>query len=147
MSLHRVKTALAFLLVLTLTLPAYTCDGYRAPSGELVDAIPAGADSSAYVAAEVPHRPLKQFDATEARQWLTLLAYSWALLLVAVETWRPRTRRTRTATGLWLLLPLASAAWIQWHVIVGDIAYGGVLTLAVLAVLWVLSLWELRVSN
>lgn len=144
---HRMKAALALLLLLTLTLPAYTCSGYRAPSGELVDAIPAGADSAAYVPAEVPHRPLKKFDATEPRQWLTLLAYSWALLLVAAETWRPRIRRTRPATALWLLLPLASAAWIRWNVILGDIAYGGVLSLAALAALWLLALWELRFSS
>jgi hypothetical protein len=144
MSFLRLRGALGLLLALTLALPAYTCDGYRAPTGELVDRIPQGADSTAYVAAEVPHRPLEKFDATEVGSWLTLLAYTWPLLLFAAQTLRSRLTAHWVASLLAIVFPIASAWWINVAVVLGDMAYGAVASLALLLALWIVALWELR---
>lgn len=142
MFLLRMRGALAVLLAATLALPAYTCSGYRAPNGELVNAIPAGVDSTGYVATDVPHRPIEDFQISEPWPWLTLLAYSWPLLLVGAASLRPRFAQSWMASVLGMALPLASAWWIYSLVISGSIAYGGVLSLGALGALWLIAVWE-----
>ena len=142
MSLLRMRGALAVLLAATLALPAYTCSGYRAPDGELVSTIPAGVDSAGYVATQVPHRPIEDFEIADPWPWLTLLAYAWPLLLFGAESLRPRFAQGRVATALGISLPLASAWWIYSLVISGRIAYGAVISLAALAGLWGIAVWE-----
>jgi hypothetical protein len=143
MSYLRIRGVLGLLLAMSLALPAYTCSGYRAPDGKLVSTIPVGADSSAYVATDVPHRPLEKFDATAIGSWLTVFAYLWPLLLLAAEAWRPPFGRHWVASFLGLSLPAASAWWICNAVVWGHIAYGAVLSLVVLGGLWLVALREL----
>ncbi|MGH7655918.1 MAG: hypothetical protein ACREN6_14775 [Gemmatimonadaceae bacterium] len=141
------RTVLSVALALTLALPATTCAGYRAPNGELVSTIPQGADSSKYVAAKIPHRPLEDFSVKELSSWLTLVAYLWPLLLLAAVAWWPGFRMHWTFFVLALGLPLASSCWIGLVVAVGDIAYGALLSFAILAALFALGVAELLARN
>lgn len=142
-SIARVRQAVALLLAATLTLPAYTCDGYRAPSGELVNKIPAGADSAGYVVAEVPHRPIEHIDLTSSDFWLRLVAYTWGLALLGLRATWPARRSAVPLVVLELLLPVAGAWIILAVVVVGDTAYGTVLALSATGLLWLLALGPL----
>ena len=144
MSFLRARSILSALLLLSLALPAYTCAGYRAPDGAVVNAIPRGADSASYVPVDIPHRPLEQFDATEARSWATLLAYLWPLLLLAATRWRPKFAAHWTSSLLAFALPIASAFWIYTAVVIGTVAYGAVVSYLVISALWLLAVAELR---
>lgn len=134
------RTAAALVLLATLTLPAYTCDGYRAPNGELVDKIPAGADSASYSAAEVPHRPIEHVDVASVQFWLRLVAYTWALALLGLRMLWPAHRNAAPLVVLELLLPLVGAWIILSIVVAGDTAYGTVIALSATALLWLLAL-------
>lgn len=132
------RAVFALVLAATLALPAYTCDGYRAPDGSLVDAVPAGADSTEYVAAQVPHRPIEDFDAASLESWSTLSLYLWPLLVVAALLVRDHWRGSWPLLAVELVLPPVSA-WIMLNaVILGDIAYGAAISLVSLTLLWII---------
>jgi len=131
----RLRAALAFVLVATLALPAYTCDGYRDSAGKLVESIPSGADSAAYTPTKVPHRPIETLDLTAGRTWLILATYLWPLAVVGVLAWRPRVRGRWPFMAVELVLVCASAWIIQWVVVIGDIAYGAVVSLVALGLM------------
>ena len=133
----RIRALLALVLVATLALPAYTCEGYRAPDGALVDEVPAGADSSAYVAAEVPHRPLEDFDARTLTAWGKLSLYLWPLFVVAALFARHGWRGSKPLLAVEAVLPPVSAWFLLNAVVVGDIAYGAVISLISLTALWI----------
>jgi hypothetical protein len=110
-----------------LALPAYTCDGYRGPGEEVVRTVPVGADSSRYTPVEVPHRPIEGFELREPSTYITLLAYTWPLLLLGARvTWR-RGRASRALN--WAEVPVAAgSSWMVWVIATtGDPAYGSYL--------------------
>jgi hypothetical protein len=146
-SFLRMRSVLSVALALTLALPATTCAGYRAPNGELVSTIPQGADSSKYVAAKIPHRPLDDFSVKELSSWLTLVAYLWPLALLAAIVWRPKFQTHWAFFIIALGFPLASSWWVRLVVALGDIAYGGLLSFSILAALFVVGVAELLMRN
>jgi hypothetical protein len=77
MTLDRVRTAAALVLLACLALPTYTCDGsdYVGPRGEIVSQIPDGADSAAYQRTREPHYAIEWM--SEPPGIFVLLAFTW----------------------------------------------------------------------
>ena len=141
-SFVRARAVAALLLVATLSLPAYTCDGYRAPDGEIVLAIPAGADSAAYTPTPIPHRPIEELEVTNPKFWLVLLTYFWPLALVGVRLRWPARQRHWLMVAMEIALPPLSVWFILVVVVLGELAYGAVLSVVALTALWLLTLGE-----
>lgn len=141
--LTRFKFAAAALLAVTLFLPQYTCARLRGPDGFVTDSIPAGADSSAYHVYNQPHYALENFGPTRIETWITVTAFSWPLLFLAIGY---RRRLPRTSRVLWWLEPLlicVSGYLIILFSEVGDRAYGAYA--ALVALLALLGTWGFEV--
>ena len=130
------------LLATTLLLPAYTCAGFRSPQGELVDSIPAGADSSTYAPARIPHRPVESFDTSDANDWITLLAYLWPLGVLGLRLRPSPGRLDRVMHWGELLIAPLSAGVIYLVATKGRIAYGSYLAYAANATLFAAAIAE-----
>ncbi len=77
MTLDRVRTVAALILLACLALPTYTCEGsgYVGPRGEIVSQVPDGADSAAYQRPREPHYAVEWM--SRAPGVLVLLAFTW----------------------------------------------------------------------
>jgi hypothetical protein len=138
----RTRTIATILLASALALPAYTCDGYRSPQGELVESIPADADSAGYTPARIPHRPIGEFDATELSEWLTLLAYTWPILILGMRLRGRPARLERAMHWAELICAPAAAVMIYYVAATGKIAYGTYLAWAANATLFAAAIAE-----
>ncbi len=140
----RTRSVATILLASALALPAYTCDGYRTPQGELVGSIPAGADSATFTRARVPHRPIQQFDPTEFSEWLTLLAYTWPILVLGLRLRGKPVRLERALHWGELLCAPAAALVIYYVAATGEVAYGSYLAWAANTTLFGVAILEFR---
>ena len=127
MSLDRVKTGAALLLLACLALPAYTCDGYAGPFGIKVDKIPSEANPADYHPVRIPHYPLEGSRST-AYLCVVILAFSWPVPFFIY-------RRLRAPVPRWVLwlepfVALPSSLFILEESMFGRPAYGTYLALA-----------------
>lgn len=138
----RTRALATILLASALALPAYTCDGYRSPQGELVESIPAGADSAAYAPAQIPHRPIQPFDPTELNDWVRLLAYTWPILVLGLRLRGRPARLDRVLHWTELLCAPASALGVYSIAETGRVAYGSYIAFAAIATLFAVTILE-----
>ena len=136
----RLKIVAAVALLASLALPQYTCDKYRAPDGRVVDAVPKGADPSAYREFREPHYALGSLDRTDPGSWLVVAVYLWT---VPVLLYGSRVRRPRAKRAVWALEGLLVAA-SSYVIVVGSSsgrrasgAYLGLAALGLYAVAWI----------
>jgi hypothetical protein len=138
--LHRLpRVALTLVLLSTMWMPAYTCAGYRAPDGAVVQSIPAGADSAAFVPVQVPHVPIREAELRTLDGWISLWPYVWIVPVLAFATWRPQNKAPDLITAG--LGPFV--AWVLTFRLVGSLAYGTYVALAATAGLWFLAIGAL----
>ncbi len=142
LTIPRIKLAAAVLLLAAIALPQYTCARYHGPDGAVWDAIPPGADSSAYHPFRESHYAVEAFGFTRWETWVTIAAFAWPLALAVA---RPRLP-ARLGRVIWWFEP--ALAVISGYLILlfsslGDRAVGAYLAVGALAVLlaaWVAEL-------
>jgi hypothetical protein len=114
----RLKLAAAALLLISSTLPLYTCTRYHGPDGSVANHIPRGADSSAYHPFVERHYALTEFPVRDGGFWVTLLGFFWPapVALGSARLNRPRVRGVVTVLELVLIL---GSLW--WVAVVSDL--------------------------
>ena len=143
----RARTLATIVLALCLALPSYTCPGYIGPDGTTASSIPDDADSAAYSATRIPHYPLEDRSPLDAWFWVTLVAFGWALPLLALRTVRPDSRTTRVLDAAEPVLALASGYLIYAMASMGRPAIGTWLALGAngtILVSWIAARWRSR---
>ena len=130
MTRQRIREIAAAVLLLALALPAYTCAGYVAPDGSKVTDIPKGADSAQYLATRISYYPLHDKHATDVGLWVTILAFTWPIPLVAYRRRRRDTPQSGRLAGVEIVIAVASAYFIYGYAAVGRLAVGTYLALA-----------------
>lgn len=144
MRTRRIREIAAFALLLALTLPSYTCDGYVAPDGNKVTDIPRGADSAQYKATQINHYPLGDKHVTDSGLWAAVVAFGWPIPILVYR----RRRKTLTPSGRLaateIVVALGSGYVIYAMASVGRLAVGTYLALSADAVLLSCALAEAR---
>jgi hypothetical protein len=133
MTRDRVKIVASLLLLVSLALPAYTCEGYVGPRGTEVSFIPRDANPAEYHAVRIAHYPLEGQHFADVWFWLTILTFAWPLPFLLY-------RRRRAPVGRWVIwaepvFALASGFFVYYWSLLGRFAVGTYLALVANAVL------------
>lgn len=135
MTLDRVRTGAALVLLASLTLPTFTCEGmdYVGPRGEIVNRIPDGADSAAYQHTREPVYAV----AWMARPvgLLILLAFTWPVPFFIYRRRRAPAPIPRWVMCLSPVFAVLSALVILRMAMMGRPAIGAYLAMSADAVL------------
>jgi hypothetical protein len=112
-TLIRLKTVAAVILVSSLALPQSTCAGYRAPDGKFVVTIPSDAPTGSYQPMVQHEYAFDDFQVTEIGSWLKVAVFVWPLPLLAIAA---RSRSARLRAFICVADPILAlgASYIIW---------------------------------
>lgn len=140
---RRMRPLAAVALALCLGLPAYTCSGYRTPTGGMLAAIPEGADSSQYTWVKRVYYPLSGIPATRPWFWAVVAAYTWPLIVLGVHWRRPESATSRIIRWAEPVLAVGTGLVLYSYTVFNKAAIGTYIAWAAIAWLLVSSVAEL----
>jgi hypothetical protein len=113
LTLTRVKTVAALLLLGSLALPQSTCAGYRAPDGKFVVTIPRDAPPGSYQPMVQRSYAFDDFNAAQVGSWLKAAAFVFPLALLVMAA---RSRSGRLQAYICVADPILAlgAGYVIW---------------------------------
>ena len=113
MTLIRLKTVGAVILLGSLALPQSTCAGYRAPDGKFVVTVPRDAPAGSYQPMVQRQYAFDDFQVTDVGSWLKVAVFLWPLPLLAIAA-RGRSARLRAYICVADPILALGAGYIIW---------------------------------